>query len=126
VTQTGRLLLSKTAVSQLGERLWEDYQAFATHDLSEYEITYLFVDGIAERLRPGSKREPVVAAWGLYGGGSSRAVAHDGRLQGRCRDGDRLLRGYEAALEDPGDSTSHNGAAHVAFERMKTLGPCDV
>jgi len=23
-------------------------------------------------------------------------------------------------------STSHNGAAHVAFERMKTLGPCDV
>jgi hypothetical protein len=28
-----------------------------------------------------------------------------------------------------GDSTSHsltNGAAHVAFERVKTLGPCDV
>src|SRR5215468_10703069 len=23
-------------------------------------------------------------------------------------------------------STSHNGAAHVAFERMKTLGPCDI
>ena len=43
----------KTAVSQLGERLWEDYQAFAQRDLSEYEITYLFVDGIAERLRPG-------------------------------------------------------------------------
>jgi hypothetical protein len=47
---TGRLLLSKTAVSQLGERLWEDYQ-FATRDLSEYEVTYLFVEGIAERLR---------------------------------------------------------------------------
>ena len=62
--ETGRLLLSKTAVSQLGERLWEDYQAFATRDLSEYEITYLFVDGIAERLRPGAKREPVLAAWG--------------------------------------------------------------
>src|SRR5215472_8413655 len=25
-----------------------------------------------------------------------------------------------------GVSTSPNGAAHVAFERMKTLGPCDV
>jgi putative transposase len=25
---------------------------------------YLFVDGIAERLRPGGKREPVLAAWG--------------------------------------------------------------
>ena len=40
--ENGRLLLSKTAVSQLGERLWEDYQASATRDLSEYEITYLF------------------------------------------------------------------------------------
>jgi hypothetical protein len=33
--------LSRTAVSQLGERLWEDYQAFAKHELSEYEINYL-------------------------------------------------------------------------------------
>jgi transposase-like protein len=61
--ENGRLLLSKAAVSQLGERLWEDYQAFAQRDLSESEITYLFVDGIAERLRPGAKREPVLAAW---------------------------------------------------------------
>ena len=30
--ENGRLLLSKTAVSQLGERLWEDYQAFAQRD----------------------------------------------------------------------------------------------
>ncbi|WP_292168070.1 hypothetical protein [Mesorhizobium sp.] len=29
--------------------------------LSEYEITYVFVDGFAERLRPGQKREPVLA-----------------------------------------------------------------
>ena len=63
--ENGRLLLSKTAASQLGERLWEDYQAFTQRDLSEYEITYLFVDGIAERLRPGAKREPVLAAWGF-------------------------------------------------------------
>jgi putative transposase len=52
-------------VSQLGERLWEDYQAFAQRDLSEYEISYLVFDGIAERLRPGAKREPVLAAWGF-------------------------------------------------------------
>ena len=63
--ETGRLLLSRTAVSQLGERLWEDYQAFTQRDLSEYAITYLFIDGIAERLRPGAKREPVLAAWGF-------------------------------------------------------------
>jgi putative transposase len=63
--ETGRLLLSKTAVSGLSERLWADYQEFATRDLSEYDITYLFVDGIAERIRPGQRREPVLAAWGF-------------------------------------------------------------
>jgi putative transposase len=62
--ETGRLLLSKTAVSEIGERLWADYQEFVTRDLSEYDIAYLFVDGIAERLRPSAKREPVLAVWG--------------------------------------------------------------
>ena len=61
--ESGRLLLSRTAVSEMGARLWEDDQDFATRDLSEYEIAYLFVDGIAERLRAGHRREPVLAAW---------------------------------------------------------------
>jgi transposase-like protein len=34
----GRLLLSRTAVSELGEQLWRDHQGFATRDLSEHEI----------------------------------------------------------------------------------------
>lgn len=63
--ESGRLLLSKTAVSEIGERLWADYQEFATRDLGEYEIAYLFIDGIAERIRPGQRREPVLAAWGF-------------------------------------------------------------
>ena len=33
--------------------------------LSEHTIVYLFVDGIAERLRPGQRREAVLAAWGI-------------------------------------------------------------
>jgi putative transposase len=73
--ENGRLLISKAAVSQLGERLWEDYQAFAQRELSDYESTYLFVDGIAERLRPGAKREPVLAAWGFTVEGR-RALLH--------------------------------------------------
>ncbi len=68
--ETGRLLLSRTAVSELGERLWADYQEFAGRDLSEYDITYLFVDGIAERIRPGQRREPVLAAWGFTATGA--------------------------------------------------------
>ncbi|MGB6428247.1 MAG: IS256 family transposase [Methyloceanibacter sp.] len=67
--ETGRLLLSRTAVSEIGERLWEDYQAFAMRDLSEHDIVYLFIDGIAERIRPGQRREPVLAAWGFASDG---------------------------------------------------------
>ena len=33
--------------------------------LSGFDIAYLFVDGVAERIRPGQKREPVLAAWGF-------------------------------------------------------------
>ena len=61
--ESGRLLLSRTAISEIGERLWADYQEFAGRDLSEYDIAYLFVDGIAERIRLGQRREPVPAAW---------------------------------------------------------------
>ena len=68
--ESERLLLSRTAVSEIGERLWADYQEFAGRDLSEYDIAYLFVDGIAERIRPGQRREPVLAAWGFTASGA--------------------------------------------------------
>ena len=71
----GQLLLSRTAVSELGEQLWRDYQDFASRDLSEHEIVYLFVDGIAERIRPGQRREPVMAAWGFTATGG-RVLLH--------------------------------------------------
>src|ERR1700757_3634711 len=97
--ENGRLLLSKTAVSQLGERLWEDYRAFAQRDLSEYEITYLFVDGIAERLRPGAKREPVLAAWGFT-------------IEGR-----RVLLHMMAGSKEDAETVT------AFFEDMKRRGP---
>ena len=71
----GRLLLSRTAVSELGEQLWRDYQDFATRDLGEHEVVYLFVDGVAERIRPGQRREPVMAAWGFTATGQ-RVLLH--------------------------------------------------
>ena len=59
----GRSLLSRTAVSEITERLWAEYEAFASRDLSEFAVTYLFVDGIAERLHLGQPREAVLATW---------------------------------------------------------------
>lgn len=68
--EKGRSLLSRTAVSALTERLWEEYQAFATRDLSEYRVAYLFADGIAERLHAGQRREAVLCAWAICTDGS--------------------------------------------------------
>ena len=62
---TGRRLLSRAAVSEITEKLWAEYEDFCKRDLSEHAIVYLFVDGIAERLRPGQRREAVLAAWGI-------------------------------------------------------------
>jgi len=62
---TGASLLSRTAVSQVTERLWQEYEAFATRDLREFAVAYLFVDGVAERLHAGLPREAVVCAWGI-------------------------------------------------------------
>lgn len=59
----GVSMLSRTAVSKLTERIWEEYEAFATRDLSWVKPLYLFIDGIAQRLTPGYKREAVLAAW---------------------------------------------------------------
>ena len=61
----GHSLLSRTAVSQVTERLWQEYEAFATRDLSEFAVAYLFVDGVAERLHAGMPREAVLCAWGI-------------------------------------------------------------
>jgi putative transposase len=62
-------------VSAITERLWAEYEAFTTRDLSEFEITYLFVDGIAERLHLGQPREAVLAAWGILADGK-KALLH--------------------------------------------------
>jgi transposase-like protein len=63
--EQGKRLLSRAAVSEITERLWAEYEGFCQRDLSEHAIVYLFVDGIAERLRPGGRREAVLAAWGI-------------------------------------------------------------
>lgn len=66
----GQCALSKSAASQVSERLWEDYQAFAGRDLSGYRVLYLFIDGIAERLHLGQPREAVLAAWAIVENGA--------------------------------------------------------
>jgi putative transposase len=67
---TGELLISKSAVSGITDRLWEDYQAFIGRDLSEITVEYLFVDAIFESLRRHGAKEALLVAW---------CIASDGR-----------------------------------------------
>jgi len=65
-----REVLGRTAVSELTDRLWEDYQAFCQRDLSGFEVIYLFVDAVCESLRrQGGPKEAVLCAWGISADG---------------------------------------------------------
>ena len=71
---TGELLLSRRAVSEITDSLWEDYQQFCQRDLSQFPVEYLFVDAIYESLRrQGNVKEALLCAWGI------------------CRDGRKIL-----------------------------------
>ena len=71
---TGEMLLSRSAVSEITDSLWEDYKAFCERDLSQFEVEYLFVDAIYEsRRRQGNVKEALLCAWGI------------------CRDGRKVL-----------------------------------
>ena len=73
---TGECLLTRSAVSELTDRLWEDYQAFCQRDLSGFELIYLFVDAIYESLREqGGPPEAVLCAWGICADGR-RVLLH--------------------------------------------------
>jgi hypothetical protein len=108
-------LLSKTAVSEIGARLWADDQKFCRRDLGEHEIVYLFFDGIAERIRPGQKREPVLAAPSRPPGldpfrvGSRRLLARDGASPRTARRFSRACLQSLLAMVDLGVWASGSG-----------------
>lgn len=99
---SGRSVLSRSAASRVAERLWDDYQAFATRSLQDVSIVYLFIDGVAERLHLGQPREAVLAAWGIDASGGKHLLGlQPGTKEDTacCRD---FLRDLKArGLPDP-------------------------
>jgi transposase-like protein len=73
--EAGKPLLSRTAVSEITERLWAEYEAFASRIWRSSRLPNLFVDGIAERLHLGQPREAILAAWGILADGK-KALLH--------------------------------------------------
>jgi putative transposase len=68
---TGELLLGRTAISEITDSLWEDYQRFCVRDLAGFEVEYVFLDAVYESLRrQGNLKEALLCAW---------AICRDGR-----------------------------------------------
>lgn len=64
--ERGECLLSRTAVSELTEALWTEYEAFQERSLGEIPVLALFLDGVYEPLRThGVDREAVLCAWAI-------------------------------------------------------------
>jgi len=71
---TGDQVISKSAVSRISEKLYEEFEAFQNRDLSVYEVEYLFLDAIYESIRKRfGVKEAILCAWGI------------------CRDGSKVL-----------------------------------
>lgn len=67
--ETGQSMISRTAVSEITDQLWEDFQQFCSRDLSGFEVQYLFLDAVYESLRRYGAKEGVLAAWGTTSDG---------------------------------------------------------
>ena len=68
---TGQLLLSRSTISQLNDRLWQEYETFCRADLSGYDLVYLFADAVYESLRlHQSRKEGILVVWGILASGT--------------------------------------------------------
>jgi transposase-like protein len=84
---SGEMLLSRSAVSEITDSLWQDYKAFCERDLSQFEVEYLFVDAIYESLRrQGNIKEALLCAWGI------------------CRDGRKILLHLELGNKESSEA----------------------
>jgi len=100
--EDGKLLISRTGVSEVTESLWQEYEAFATRDLSELRPLYLFLDGIAEHLRPGAKSEAILCAWAIGWDGKKVLVGlTPGSKESKECVGDFLRDLQRRGLHDP-------------------------
>jgi putative transposase len=61
-----QMLLSKSAVSEVTETLWEEYEAFTKRDLGGFDVVYLFCDAVYESLRQqGCCSQAILVTWGI-------------------------------------------------------------
>lgn len=99
----GAVLLSKSAVSELTDRLWEEYATFSQRDLSALPLVYLVVDGVYEAMRRlGHARDGLLVAWGILEDGQRVLIHVELGNRESYESGLAFLRGLKArGLRDP-------------------------
>jgi transposase-like protein len=61
----GQFVVSKSAVSDITERLSHEYEVCRARDLSGFDIAYLFIDTVYEPLRRWGSKTGVLCVWGI-------------------------------------------------------------
>lgn len=68
--QEEQTLLSRSSVSRVTEALWEEFEAFSKHDLSNVDVVYLFCDGVYESLRRAGGCTAILVTWAICSNGA--------------------------------------------------------
>lgn len=72
---TGGCVLTKSAVSEVTEKLWEEYWAFRNQRWDRIEIVYLCADGLYEPLHStADSRDAILCLWAICGDGTKRLL----------------------------------------------------
>jgi len=70
VDHDGQPVVSRSSVSRITEALTAEYEEFIAHDLSQYDVVYLFIDGVYEAVRSYTNNQAILAAWGICSDGT--------------------------------------------------------
>lgn len=90
--------VSKSTVSRICEAIHHEFETWRLRDLSDIELDYLFLDASHFRMHPGSKAEPILAAWGITTEGAPVFIG----LSPAGSESDDAWHGFLADLEARG------------------------
>jgi len=85
VDEQGAPVLTRSVTSRIAEELYTEYQRWSEQDLSNYDVVYLFVDGVYESVRHYTNGQTILCAWGI------------------CSDGRKVLLGLDSVASESGE-----------------------
>lgn len=115
----GTPLVSRSSVSRITEALTAEYEDFIARDLAQYDVVYLFVDGVYEAVRSYTNNQAILAAWAICSDGT-KVLLHLAAVQSESTDAwstffeEMVAWGLRQPLFIVSDG---NKGAHAAIQR---------